>query len=171
MQVNVGKLDHMKNQLKMTAILVLGLGFGPASAVTIYECIDASGDRVFQQSCPPGTTMAGEKKVYTGSREGGGSQNVDMESLKENYPVTFYTTTNCEACEVMRVYMIARDVPFTTKNVADNVELQEELISLSGELAVPVITVGDDMINGYNMAELRSKLNGAGYPDKTDEEN
>ena len=166
MQINAGKLDHMKNQLKMTAVLALGLGFGPAGAVTVYECVDASGDRVFQQSCPPGTTQAGEKSIYTGSREDG--ENVDIEQLKEEHPITFYTSDNCEACENMRIYLVARDVPFSQKNVADDVELQEELIELSGELAVPYITIGEQSISGYNMAELRGTLDNVGYPDKSE---
>ncbi|MEX2516801.1 MAG: glutaredoxin domain-containing protein [Gammaproteobacteria bacterium] len=155
----------MKNQLKMPAILILGLGFGPASAVTVYECIDAAGDRVFQQSCPPGTTQAGEKSIYTGSRENGG--NIDIEQLSEEHPITFYTSNNCEACEIMRVYLVARDVPFSQKNVAEDVALQEELIQTSGELAVPFVTIGEQSISGYDMAQLRSTLDSVGYPDKS----
>ncbi len=138
---------------------------GPAAAATIVQCEDADGNRTFEASCPPGTTQVEKKSYYTGPK----NEAPDLETLKEERPVVLYRVPTCEACDAVSNYLDNRGTPYSEKNVSDDAELQEELMSLSGELSVPVVTVGEEMIAGYNRAMLSDKLDEAGYPSAEDE--
>lgn len=47
---------------------------------------------------------------------------------------------------------------FTEKNVAEDAAAREELIARTGRMAVPVITVDDDVIVGFDRGRLQRLL-------------
>jgi glutaredoxin len=49
-------------------------------------------------------------------------------------------------------------VPFTAKNVAEDVGAREELIAKTGRMAVPVITVDDQVVVGFDRGRLQRLL-------------
>jgi len=49
------------------------------------------------------------------------------------------------------------------KNVADDVNLQNELKDLAGELQVPVLLVGSKVLTGYNRTALLQALTESGH--------
>jgi hypothetical protein len=55
-------------------------------------------------------------------------------------------------------------VPFTEKNLENNPALQQELKKKTGSLSVPVITIGEKVMNGYLESLLGGELDAAGYP-------
>jgi glutaredoxin len=146
--------------LRLTVVLALCTVAPPLFAVTVYECEDAQGDRTFQDICPPGTTPVLEKQFYTGSKKA-----KELEAVRSQYPVTLYSTPTCDACDLVRSYLQNRGVPFTEKDVSNNAELQQELLSKSGGLTVPATFIGDSFVAGYNKVNLKSQLDNAGYPE------
>lgn len=136
-----------------------------AHAVTIVQCRDAEGNVTYQEKCPPGSEVVGTKNIYTGPKDKG----PDLEQLKEDKPVVFYSVETCDACDLVRSYLQTRGIPFNEKSIRDDAELQEELIAKTGELSVPVVTIGEEVVEGYNKPVLKDKLDAAGYPDKTAE--
>ena len=46
------------------------------------------------------------------------------------------------------------NVAFTDYNVAEDPSKREELIDKSGQLGVPVIFIGDDMVIGFNKPKI-----------------
>ena len=134
-----------------------------AQAVTIVQCRDAEGNVTYQESCPPGSEVVGTSKIYTGPKDKG----PDLEQLKEDKPVVFYSVETCDACDLVRNYLNTRGIPFSEKAIGDDAELQEELIAKTGELSVPVVTIGEEVVEGYNKPTLKDKLDAAGYPDQT----
>jgi glutaredoxin 3 len=49
-------------------------------------------------------------------------------------------------------------VAYTAKNVADDAVAREELIAKTGRMAVPVITVDDEVIVGFDRGRLQRLL-------------
>jgi glutaredoxin 3 len=49
-------------------------------------------------------------------------------------------------------------VPFTARNVADDAAAREELIARTGRMAVPVITVDDEVVVGFDRGRLKRLL-------------
>lgn len=127
-------------------------------AVKILECVDENGNSAFQDRCPPGTTVAGEKKFYTGKKEG----NPDSPDV----PITLYTVPTCDACDVVRNILEKYGANVSEKNVESDVALQQELQKKSGAtgtLSVPTVIVGEKVIVGYNKQDLVASLEEAGF--------
>jgi hypothetical protein len=49
-------------------------------------------------------------------------------------------------------------VAFTAKNVADDAEARQELLARTGRMAVPVISVGDQIVVGFDRGRLQRLL-------------
>jgi glutaredoxin 3 len=49
-------------------------------------------------------------------------------------------------------------VPFTAHNVAEDAAACAELIAKTGRMAVPVITVGDEVVVGFDRGRLKRLL-------------
>ncbi len=140
--------------------LVLGVFAHPLGAVTVLECVDASGATSFRDKCPPGMTKAGEKKLY------GQTKDTDrtIEDIARDAPVTLYSVPNCDACDLVRSRLNAHQLPFTEKDVQDNADVQEEMKASTGGLTVPAVLVGKKVLTGYSSDALEGALLEAGYP-------
>jgi len=49
-------------------------------------------------------------------------------------------------------------VTFEDINVMEHVDARQELVRLTGQMAVPVITVGDEVVRGFDKARLKHLL-------------
>lgn len=123
-------------------------------AVSVYECEDEDGNRFFQERCPPGSTPVQEKKLLPDKKES--ASPIDINA-------TLYSVPECDACQEIREFLTFREISFTDKNVSDNLELQNELKDVAGELKVPVLVVGDKVVKGYNRTEILNALKSEGY--------
>ena len=55
-------------------------------------------------------------------------------------------------------YFKANGVEYTEYNVAEDVEKRKEMVERSGQMGVPVIFIGEDMVVGFHEAEIASLL-------------
>lgn len=55
-------------------------------------------------------------------------------------------------------YFKANGVEYTEYNVAEDVEKRKEMVERSGQMGVPVIFIGEDMVVGFDEAEIASLL-------------
>lgn len=139
-------------------------GLIPAKAVTIVECIDESGQSSFRDSCPPGSIKKGEKRLR-------GNVNAPTPVLSEivaKHPVTLYSIPKCDSCELVRLQLKARGVPFTDKDASTDGAVRKELQELlgveDGLMNVPVVHIDETILREYDAAALTAALDKAGYP-------
>jgi glutaredoxin 3 len=64
--------------------------------------------------------------------------------------VTIYTTPTCHFCQMSKEYFKANNVSYTEYNVASDMEKRQEMIDKSGQMGVPVIFIGEEMIVGFD---------------------
>ncbi|MCC6314358.1 MAG: PDZ domain-containing protein [Thermomicrobiales bacterium] len=69
-------------------------------------------------------------------------------------PVTVYSTSTCPWCDRAKQYLTSQNVPFNDIDVAKNYEAALEMVRVSGQQGVPVITAGDEVILGFDQAAL-----------------
>jgi glutaredoxin 3 len=69
-------------------------------------------------------------------------------------PVTVYTTTTCPWCVRVKEYLKQKNVPFQEKNVEYDRAGAQEMIQRTGQMGVPVIIAGDDVIIGFDRPKL-----------------
>ncbi|MDP3645474.1 MAG: glutaredoxin family protein [bacterium] len=72
--------------------------------------------------------------------------------------VTIYTTPTCHFCHEAKDFFTAHKVNFTDYNVATDLEKRKEMITKSGQMGVPVIYVGDDLVVGFDKERLSELL-------------
>jgi glutaredoxin len=59
---------------------------------------------------------------------------------------------------VAKEFLSSRGVVFTASNVAEDPVARQELIAKTGRMAVPVITVDDEVIVGFDRGRLQRLL-------------
>ena len=72
--------------------------------------------------------------------------------------VTIYTTPTCHFCQMSKELFQAHNIQYTEHNVAENPEKRQEMIEKSGQMGVPVILVGEEMIIGFDRRRLDELL-------------
>lgn len=73
-------------------------------------------------------------------------------------PVAIYTTDTCGYCKMAKEYFQKNNVEFSEFNVGTDLEKRQEMIEKSGQMGVPVITVGGDLVVGFNKPRLAELL-------------
>ena len=72
--------------------------------------------------------------------------------------VTIYSTPSCHFCQGAKEFLTEKGVTFKDYNVAEDTEKREEMLSKTGQMGVPVIVVGDDIMVGFDKPKLAELL-------------
>lgn len=72
--------------------------------------------------------------------------------------VTIYSTPTCHFCQMAKEFLKGKGIGYTEHDVARDLERRQEMIRRSGQMGVPVIFVGDEMIIGFDQERLASAL-------------
>ncbi len=76
--------------------------------------------------------------------------------------VNIYTTPTCMYCKMAKEYFQKNSIAYNEFNVQADLEKRKEMIDKSGQMGVPVITVGDEFIVGFDKKRLDTLLLGDG---------
>jgi NADH-dependent peroxiredoxin subunit F len=68
--------------------------------------------------------------------------------------VTVYSTQNCPYCRMAKAFLEKHGVPYDSLDVGTDPGAAEKMIDLSGQRGVPVITVDDEVIVGFDSERL-----------------
>ena len=72
--------------------------------------------------------------------------------------VAIYTTPTCSYCKAAKEFFKENNVAFTEYNVGTDAEKRQEMIQKSGQMGVPVITIDNEMVIGFDRPKLASLL-------------
>ena len=72
--------------------------------------------------------------------------------------VTIYSTPTCHFCQMTKEFLKEKGIGYTEFDVARDLEKRQEMIQKSGQMGVPVIFVGDELIIGFDKERLASSL-------------
>ncbi|NMB17116.1 MAG: glutaredoxin family protein [Firmicutes bacterium] len=73
--------------------------------------------------------------------------------------VTVYSTSTCPWCDRAKDYLRSKNIDFKELDVANDSQAMGEMIRLSNQMGVPVITVDEEVIVGFNRQRLEALLN------------
>jgi glutaredoxin len=156
----------MKYKLNLFIILpLLVTSLNCMAAVSIVECEDEQGNRTFQKTCPPGSTMINQKRIATGSKAAAENDPVTFTTTSSSVSATMYSIPECSPCDAVRELLQIKNIPLTEINIEGDIIKQAELTKLNGSLNVPVTLIGDKKLSGYNRTEIISALEAAGWKD------
>lgn len=69
--------------------------------------------------------------------------------------VTVYSTKNCPYCRMVKAFLDKHGVAYRGIDVGEDREAAREMIRLSGQRGVPVTTIGDEVIVGFDARRLK----------------
>lgn len=72
--------------------------------------------------------------------------------------VSIYSTPTCHFCHAAKEFFTEHGVKFSEYNVATDLEKRKEMIQKSGQMGVPVIYVGGELVVGFDEPRLRQLL-------------
>jgi glutaredoxin-like YruB-family protein len=78
--------------------------------------------------------------------------------MADQKQVTIYSTPTCHFCHAAKEFFEANHVAFTDFNVASDLTKRQEMIQKSGQMGVPVIDVGGELVVGFDEDRLRELL-------------
>jgi len=141
------------------------LGAACAAGAQMYRWTDASGRVQFTDTPPPASAKAVQRKSPTISSAvpDSAGQPYSLQLAAKSFPVTLYTSADCDPCASARKLLNSRGVPFREVLVVDETQ-QAELKKVAGALAVPSVTVGSNVQKGFEESAYHSLLDIAGYP-------
>lgn len=72
--------------------------------------------------------------------------------------VAIYTTPICVYCKMAKELFQEHNIEYTEYNVAQDAEKRNELIERTGQMGVPVITIDDEVVIGFDEERIKTLL-------------
>lgn len=72
--------------------------------------------------------------------------------------VKIYTTPTCPYCKIAKKFLDDNGVKYQEFNIAEDKAAREEMKTKCNSLAVPTICFDNEVMVGFNEAELRKRL-------------
>lgn len=72
--------------------------------------------------------------------------------------VTIYSTPTCPYCLQAKAYFKENKIEYDEVDVAADQEKAQEMIEKSGQMGVPVIDIGGEIIIGFDKAKIDKEL-------------
>lgn len=72
--------------------------------------------------------------------------------------IKVYSTPTCPYCKLVKEYLREQGATFEDIDVAADGEAAKEMVKISGQMGVPVIDIGGQVIVGWNRQALEEAL-------------
>lgn len=73
-------------------------------------------------------------------------------------PVTIYSTPTCHFCQLAKEFFAEKGIEYTNYDVSVDAAKRAEMIKLTGQLGVPVIVIGGEVVIGFSRGKVAEKL-------------
>lgn len=72
--------------------------------------------------------------------------------------VSIYSTPTCQYCTMAKDFFKENNIEYSEFDVSSDKDKRAEMIEKSGQMGVPVISINDEMIVGFNKEKLSNLL-------------
>jgi len=72
--------------------------------------------------------------------------------------VKVYSTPTCPYCVAVKDFLKENKIPFEDIDVSKNSKAAEDMIEKSGQMGVPVIEIGTEIIVGFDKERMKKAL-------------
>ena len=69
-----------------------------------------------------------------------------------------YSTPVCHFCQAAKEFFKENNIIYEDINVAENAEERQKMIEMTGQMGVPVIRIGDDVVIGFDEGKVKELL-------------
>ena len=72
--------------------------------------------------------------------------------------ITIYSTPVCHFCHMAKDFFNDKGIAFVEHDVASDLEKRKEMVDMTGQMGVPVIRIGDDIVIGFDEGKVKELL-------------
>ena len=72
--------------------------------------------------------------------------------------VEIFSTQSCHFCHMAKEWLTEKGIPYTDYNVGEDMAKRKEMVEITGQLGVPVIRIGEDVMIGFNQEQMAKIL-------------
>jgi glutaredoxin-like YruB-family protein len=72
--------------------------------------------------------------------------------------VTIYSTPTCHYCKEAKAFFQEKGIAYAEHDVAADLEQRKQMIDKSGQMGVPVIVIGDEVIVGFDQEAIEAAI-------------
>jgi len=72
--------------------------------------------------------------------------------------VVIYTTPTCHFCKMTKDFFTEHNVEYAEHDVSTDEEKRKEMIEKSGQMGVPVVFIGSEMVIGFDKDKFTQML-------------
>ena len=72
--------------------------------------------------------------------------------------IKVYSTPTCPYCHMAKDYFKSKNVQFVDIDVSKDNDALQEMVKVSGQMGVPVVTVDSEVIVGFDKARIESLI-------------
>lgn len=72
--------------------------------------------------------------------------------------ITIYSTTKCHYCQLAKNWFDELGLSYSTIDVGVDLDARKKMVELSGQMGVPVITIGKKVFVGFKPEELEEEI-------------
>ena len=69
-----------------------------------------------------------------------------------------YSTPTCVYCKTLKEYLKRNEIAFDEVDVSENEKELQHMIKVSGQMGVPVVEIGSEIVVGFDKAKIDSLL-------------
>ncbi|MDB5239011.1 MAG: putative glutaredoxin [Candidatus Parcubacteria bacterium] len=73
--------------------------------------------------------------------------------------IVIYSTPTCVYCNMAKTFFKSNGVAYKDFNVAADLDKRKEMIDKTGQMGVPVIDMGGEIVVGFDESKIREVLN------------
>ncbi len=78
--------------------------------------------------------------------------------MNDQKEVIIYSTPSCHYCQMAKAFFQNNAVAYKDYNVAEDAEKRQEMIELTGQMGVPVIKIGNEILVGFSEGKVREMI-------------
>jgi glutaredoxin 3 len=83
---------------------------------------------------------------------------MDTQATDTSKKVEIYSTTTCHFCHMAKEWLTEKNIPYIDYNVGEDKDRRKEMVEMTGQLGVPVIRIGEDVMVGFNQEQMAKIL-------------
>lgn len=81
-----------------------------------------------------------------------------MPDITNTKKIEIFSTPTCHFCSLAKDWFKEKGLTYTEYNVAADIDKRKEMVEMTGQLGVPVIRIGEDVLIGYNPSKMSEIL-------------
>ena len=147
------------------AALLASLGLvSMAAQAEIYKIVGPDGKVTFSDKPPVMNKPAAP--VTASAAPAAAGLPAELQKATSAHPARLFTQANCTPCDSARTWLKTRGIPFTERTVSSQADFNA-FAKVTDKTVLPVLTLGAQVLTGFNSAQWNQYLDAADYPKKS----